>query len=227
MFTDSWFRNLEQRIPEDIRSDHGRVFRKKPEFDEGINIRSERPFSGFGNEQIFNALSCSLCRDWSAFELSTILLHEAEHRNDKLRREVKELIKEKNFRPITWLKKARDCLRTESSNFRTKGATASNYFVLLVRDGQYECYVGQTATTNFVDMSSRQEARVIQHFCGIRASSHVKNFGHEPLWSLNCFTEKVRHARRIEAETKYNISLANLGIRVRGDRQTQDNGDQN
>ena len=35
MFTDSWFRNLEQRIPEDIRSDHGRVFRKKPEFDEG------------------------------------------------------------------------------------------------------------------------------------------------------------------------------------------------
>ena len=227
MFTTSWFENFEHPLAKDVLADQGRIFRSKPDFDTGINLRSERPFSGFGSEQILKDLSSSLRRDWPAIELSTLLIHEAEHRNDKFKRKVKKLINEENFRPIPWLIRARDCLRTESPNFRTRGATASNYFVLLIRDGEYECYVGQTATTNFLSMHSRQEARIVQHFCGIRSSTHVKKYGHEPLWSLNCFTEKVRYAHRKEAETKYNISLTNLGIIVRGDRQVQDDESQN
>ena len=227
MFTNSWFEKFEHPLENDVLANQGRIFRSKPEFDAGINLRSERPFSGFGNEQILDSLRCSLRRDWTAFELSTLLMNEAEYRNDRLKRKINDLITEENFKPIPWLIKARDCIRSESTEFMTGGATSSNYFVLLIRDGEYECYVGQTATTNFLNMHSRQEARIVQHFCGIRSSPHVKNYGHEPLWSLNCFTEKVRYARRIEAETKYNLSLANLKIGVRGDRQTQDTENQN
>ena len=227
MFTPSWFEKFEHSLENNFLADQGRIFRSKPEFDTGINLRSERPFSGFGNEQILNALSVSLRRNWTAFELSTLLVHEAEYRNDRLKRKIKELIREENFKPIPWLIKARDCIRTECNEFRTGGATASNYFVLLIRDGEYECYVGQTATSNLLGRNSRQEARIIQHFCNIRASNHVKKHGHEPLWSLNCFTEKVLYGRRIEAETKYNLSLTDLEIRVRGDRQTQDSESQN
>ena len=222
MFTNSWFEKFEHPLENDVLADQGRIFRSKPEFDAGINLRSERPFSGFGNEQILDSLRCSLRRDWTAFELSTLLMNEAEYRNDRLKRKINELKTEENFKPIPWLIKARDCIRSESTEFMTGGATSSNYFVLLIRDGEYECYVGQTATTNFLNMHSRQEARIVQHFCGIRSSTHVKNYGHEPLWSLNCFTEKVRYARRIEAETNYNLSLTDLEIRIRGDRQTQD-----
>lgn len=222
MFTPSWFEKFEHLLENDVLADQGRIFRSKPEFDTGINLRSERPFSGIGNEQILNALSVSLRRKWTAFELSTLLVHEAKYRNDRLKRKTKELIKEENFKPIPWLIKARYCIRTKSTEFMTGGATASNYFVLLIRDGEYECYVGQTATTNFLNLHSRQEARIVQHFCSIRSSTHVKNYGHEPLWSLNCFTEKVRYTRRTEAETKYNLSLTDLEIRVRGDRQTHD-----
>ena len=219
MFTNSWFEKFEHPLEYDFLADQGRIFRSKPEFDAGINLRSERPFSGFGNEQILDSLRCSLRRDWTAFELSTLLVHEAEHRNNNTRQKTKELIEEENFKPIPWLIKARDCIRTECNEFRTGGATASNYFVLLIRDGEYECYVGQTATSNLLGRNSRQEARIIQHFCNTRASNHVKKHGHEPLWSLNCFTEKVLYRRRIEAETKYNISLSDMGIKVHGDRQ--------
>jgi hypothetical protein len=222
MFTNSWFEKFEHPLENDVLANQGRIFRSKPEFDAGINLRSERPFSGFGNEQILDSLRCSLRRDWTAFELSTLLMNEAEYRNDRLKRKINELKTEENFKPIPWLIKARDCIRSESTEFMTGGATSSNYFVLLIRDGEYECYVGQTATTNFLNMHSRQEARIVQHFCGIRSSTHVKNYGHEPLWSLNCFTEKVLYGRRIEAETKYNLSLTDLEIRVRGDRQTHD-----
>jgi len=227
MFTNSWFEKFEHPLENDFLADQGRIFRSKPEFDTGLNLRSERPFSGLGNEQILNALSVSLRRDWKAIELSTLLVHEAEHRNNNTRQKTKELIEEENFKPIPWLIKARDCIRTECNEFRTGGATASNYFVLLIRDGEYECYVGQTATSNLLGRNSRQEARIIQHFCNIRASNHVKKHGHEPLWSLNCFTEKVLYGRRIEAETKYNLSLTDSEIRVRGDRQTQDSESQN
>ena len=223
MFTPSWFEKFEHPLENDVLADEGRIFRSKPEFDTGINLRSERPFSGLGNEQILNALSISLRRDWTAFELSTLLVNEAKHRNNNTRQKTKELIEEENFKPIPWLIKARDCIRTKSTEFRTGGATASNYFVLLIRDGEYECYVGQTATSNLLGRNSRQEARIIQHFCNIRASNHVKKHGYEPLWSLNCFTEKVLYRRRIEAETKYNISLSDMGIKVRGDRQAEDN----
>ena len=227
MFTNSWFEKFEHPLENDVLADQGRIFRSKPEFDAGINLRSERPFSGFGNEQILDSLRCSLRRDWKVIELSTLLVHEAEHRNNNTRQKTKELIEEENFKPIPWLIKARDCIRTECNEYRTGGATASNYFVLLIRDGEYECYVGQTATSNLLGRNSRQEARIIQHFCNIRASSHVKKRGHEPLWSLNCFTEKVLYGRRIEAETKYNLSLTDLEIGVRGDRQNQDTENQN
>jgi hypothetical protein len=227
MFTNSWFEKFEHPLENDVLANQGRIFRSKPEFDAGINLRSERPFSGFGNEQILDSLRCSLRRDWTAFELSTLLMNEAEYRNDRLKRKINDLITEENFKPIPWLIKARDCIRSESTEFMTGGATSSNYFVLLIRDGEYECYVGQTATNNLLGRNSRQEARIIQHFCNIRASNHVKKHGHEPLWSLNCFTEKVLYGRRIEAETKYNLSLTDLEIRVRGDRQTQDSESQN
>ena len=220
MFTDTWFESLEQELAEDICADQGRLFRTKPLFTNNINLKAERPFSSLGNRQLLDAISFSLQRVWSAFELSTLLIEEAEHRNASLKREVNRLIKKEDFSPIPWLIKARECLRSESSAFRTGGATASNYFVLLVREGKYECYVGQTATTKLLGMRSRQEARIVQHFSGIRASRHVKKYGHEPLWSLNCFTEKVQWTRRIEAETTYNNSLTKLGIKVRGDLQT-------
>ncbi len=134
------------------------------------------------------------------FELSTLLINEAEYRNDRLKRKIKGLIIEENFKPIPWLIKARDCIRTESNDFKSKSATSSNYFVLLIKNGEYECYVGQTATSNLLNWASRQEARIAQHFCNIRASRDVKNYGYEPLWSLNCFTEKVRYAHRKEAK---------------------------
>ena len=92
MFTTSWFENFEHPLAKDVLADQGRIFRSKPDFDTGINLRSERPFSGFGNEQILNALSVSLRRNWTAFELSTLLVHEAEYRNDRLKRKIKELI---------------------------------------------------------------------------------------------------------------------------------------
>lgn len=220
MLTDTWFKSLEHALAEDICAEQGRLFRSKPEFENSINLKSERPFSRLGSEHLLDAISCSLYRDWSVFELSTLLVEEAERRSESLKGEVRRLIKKVNFSPIPWLTQARKCLRSESSAFRTRGATASNYFILLVREGEYECYVGQTATTKLLGMRSRQEARIVQHFCGERASNHVKKYGHEPLWSLNCFTEKVLWKKRIEAETTYNNSLTKLGIKVRGDRQT-------
>ena len=220
MLTDTWFKSLEHALAEDICAEQGRLFRSKPEFENSINLKSERPFSRLGSEHLLDAISCSLYRDWSVFELSTLLVEEAERRSESLKGEVRRLIKKVNFSPIPWLTQARKCLRSESSAFRTRGATASNYFILLVREGEYECYIGQTATTKLLGMRSRQEARIVQHFCGKRASKHVKIYGHEPLWSLNCFTEKVLWKKRIEAETTYNNSLTKLGIKVRGDRQT-------
>ena len=51
MLTPSWFEKFEHSLENDFLADQGRIFRSKPEFDTGINLRSERPFSGFGNEQ--------------------------------------------------------------------------------------------------------------------------------------------------------------------------------
>ena len=212
MFTTSWFEKFEHPLENDVLADQGRIFRSKPEFDKGINLRSERLFSGFGNEQILDSLCCSLRRYWTPFELSTLLINEAEYRNDRLKRKIKGLIIGENFKPIPWLIKARDCIRTECTEFRTGGATASNYFVLLIRDGKYECYVGQTATSNLLNLASRQEARIAQHFCNIRSSRHVKNYGYEPLWSLNCFTENVLYKNRKSAESKYNNALSNIDM---------------
>jgi len=79
--------------------------------------------------------------------------------------------------------------------------------------------VGEYLLSNLLNLASRQEARIAQHFCGIRASIHVKNYGYEPLWSLNCFTENVLYKNRKSAETKYNNALSNIGITVRGDIQ--------
>ena len=132
MFTNSWFEKFEHPLENDVLANQGRIFRSKPEFDAGINLRSERPFSGFGNEQILDSLRCSLRRDWTAFELSTLLVHESEYRNNNMRQKTKELIIEENFKPIPWLIKARDFIRTESIEFRAGGGTSSNYFVLLI-----------------------------------------------------------------------------------------------
>ena len=219
MLTDTWFTNLEQNIPEDIRSNEGRILRQKPTFD-SINLTSDRPFSALENDQLVSSISIAIERTWPAIELATLLSAEADHRKQRVQNKVETLFRKSGLEPISWLNRARQCIRSNSSSYRTRGATASNYFVLLIRDGKYECYVGQTATTNLLSFNSRQEARIAQHFCNIRASSHVKNYGYEPLWSLNCFTEKVRYANRVQAETQYNISLSDLGIKVRGDRQT-------
>ena len=216
MLTDTWFTNLEQNIPDDIRSDEGRILRRKPAFN-SINLTSDRPFSALENDQLVSSISIAIERNWPAIELATLLSAEADHRKQRVQNKVETLFWKSGLEPISWLNRARQCIRSNSSSYRTRGAAASNYFVLLIRDGKYECYVGQTATTNLLSFSSRQEARIAQHFCNKRASSHVKNYGYEPLWSLNCFTQEVRYANRIQAETKYNNSLADLGIKVRGD----------
>ena len=220
MLTETWFSNLEKNIPEDIRFAEGRILRQRPDFEDGIDFKLERPFSSLGSDQIIKAVAFALERNWPAIEIATLLSEEAKSRKPKVQRQVDMLFRDMGVEPISWLAQARRSINSVSYSYRSRGATASNYFVLLNRDGEYECYVGQTATTNLLSFNSRQEARIAQHFCNIRASSHVKNHGYEPLWSLNCFTEKVRYANRVQAETQYNISLSDLGIKVRGDRQT-------
>ena len=219
MFTAGWYDNLENILPNDVLADSGRRFRTKPEFDTGIDIKADRPFSSCRSDQIVDAISLGLNREYPALELTTLLSDEAGYRKAKTQNKVKSLFQKANCSPIPWLMPARKTIRTESNDFKSKSATSSNYFVLLIKNGEYECYVGQTATSNLLKLASRQEARIAQHFCNIRASRHVKNYGYEPLWSLNCFTENVLYKNRKSAETKYNNALSNIGIKVRGDIQ--------
>ena len=219
MFTASWYDNLENTLSNDVLADSGRRFRLKPKFSTGIDIRADRPFSSFRSDQIVDAISLGLNREYPALELTTLLSEEAIYRKEKIQNKAKSLFQKSNCCPIPWLMPARKTIRAASINFRSRSATSSNYFVLLIRNAKYECYVGQTATSNLLNMTSRQEARIAQHFCNIRASRHVKNYGYEPLWSLNCFTENVLYKNRKSAETKYNNTLSNISIRVRGDIQ--------
>lgn len=219
MFTAGWYDNLENILPNDVLADSGRRFRLKPEFNIGIDIKADRPFSSCRSDQIVDAISLGLNREYPALELTTLLSDVAGYRKAKIQNKVKSLFQKAYCSPIPWLMPARKTIRTKSNDFKSKSATSSNYFVLLIRNGEYECYVGQTATSNLSNWASRQEARIAQHFCGIRASIHVKNYGYEPLWSLNCFTENVLYENRKSAETKYNNALSNVGITVRGDIQ--------
>ena len=73
------------------------------------------------------------------------------------------------------------------------------------------------------EFPDRQTARIAQHFNGIRHSRHVKRHGLEPLWSLNCFTQRVPAGKVMSAENAFHDELHLNGITLRGDGGTAHN----
>lgn len=214
-----WFHNLEVKLPNDGIND--RVLRLFPEHAR-INFLQARPFVSFTGLELTQFAELALNRDWKALELATLIQIEASYRKNKIQNSISKIFNKHQVKPIHWLAKARKSIHRIHKRHTINGpALGSVYFVLLNINDKYCCYVGQTQTVKLEEFPDRQTARIAQHFNGIRHSRHVKRHGLEPLWSLNCFTQRVPAGKVMSAESAFHDELHLNGITLRGDGGTR------
>ena len=218
-----WFDNLEMFLPNQVGNNCQRVLRLPPN-DNSIDLKKQRPLIKLNSAELINFAELALSRSWPAIELASIAWIEAKKRKrQKSLSSINKLFSDRSIFPIMWLEDAQKLASNGKSSIPNSNVNGAVYCMLIGGFTQvnkyYGLYVGSTSLTNFNGYRNRQAARAARHFQGIQAANIVCNRGIEPLWSLNCFFNKVMGSSELlrSEETRVHLLMEGAVPQVRGD----------
>ena len=223
IYDDNWFNNLELLLPGQIGNNSNRILRITPNIRD-IDLKKQRPLIKLNSAELINFAELALSRSWPAIELASIAWIEAKKRKrQKSLSAINKLFSDRSIFPIMWLEDAQKLASNGKSSIPNNNVNGAVYCVLIGGFTQvnkyYGLYVGSTSLTNFNGYRNRQAARAARHFQGIQAANIVFNRGIEPLWSLNCFFNRVAGRNELlrNEETRVHLLMEGAVPQVRGD----------
>lgn len=181
----------------------------------GIDYRADRPFIAWTRPQLLRGIEQWLRLNPPRLELATLALEELVSRGQNRAEAAWMLFAHAGLRPIPWLVRARQAVRSEFPRSATLMGRGRVYVILrdgyTEQNGVYGAYVGVTAKP--------VEKRFLEHRTGIRAARGLQEHGIELLYSLFDWINPIPGGRdaRSRFETRLHVTLEAVIAKVTGD----------
>ncbi len=187
------------------------------------DLSVERPFIQQQAPFLVDAAKEGLSMRYPDLELATLAILELEHRESykaiTSASKIREMLREKEHQPISWLMHARKNLQFLKFEHKPKKSYTNSLYVILrdgfsEKSGRYGIYVGET--------TKAVEERFEQHVSGIKAGKGLPKHGIQLLNSLMWPWQKVPGKMNLFYETALHKALTldnNTGPKVSGNTQ--------